>query len=56
MHAFDHTFRQNDRLSDARLVRATQALARRAVGIADPQPPGAPAEDLSRLTIYRRVG
>ncbi len=38
MHAFDPTFRDDDRVGDARLVRATQQFVRRAVGIE-----GAPA-------------
>ena len=37
MHAFDRTFRQNDRLSDERLLQATQQLARRAVGLSAPE-------------------
>ncbi len=38
MHAFDPTFRDDDRVGDDRLVRATQQLVRRAVGVE-----GAPA-------------
>jgi hypothetical protein len=39
MRAFDPTFRDDDRLPDARLVRATQQLARRTVGVAAPPAP-----------------
>ena len=39
IHAFDPTFREDDRLSDDRLVRSTRQLLRRAVGVAEPPPP-----------------